>query len=353
VINIAKPEITRKEIDAVVKVLESGQLVQGSVVKQFEDDFAAYCGSEHAIALCNGTTALQVALLASGIGPGDEVITTPFTFMATVSSIIHVGAIPVFCDIDPKTFNINVKLIPRHITCRIRAIMPVHLYGQCCDMEDIVYLSKVFGLKLIEDACQAHGASRGKKAGTLGDLGCFSFYPTKNMTTGEGGMIVTDDDNIAKRCRLIRSHGQSSRYEYDMLGFNYRMTNIAAAIGIEQLKRLDDNNKARMLNAEYLDRYLNVKSPFVMPGNNHVYHQYTIRVKNRDEVIDLLQKNDIGYGIYYPKLIYDYEHMKRYTRYEYPEARKASREVLSLPVHPGLSKSDLDKIIDVINSVVK
>ena len=250
-INIAKPIISDEEIEAVTEVLKSGMLAQGPKVDEFEKKFAEYSEAKYGIATSSGTTALHTALVAAGVERGDEVITTPFTFAATSNSILYSDATPVYADIDPKTFNLNPEKIEEKITDKTKAIVPVHLYGQPADMDPILEIAEKHDLKVIEDAAQAHGSTyKGKKIGSIGDLGCFSFYPTKNMTTGEGGMVTTNDDDLAEKSAMIRAHGESKRYEQSLLGYNYRMTDIAASIGIVQLKSIDKFNEKRNENQE-------------------------------------------------------------------------------------------------------
>ncbi|MDD3984595.1 MAG: DegT/DnrJ/EryC1/StrS family aminotransferase [Methanobacterium sp.] len=359
-IPIAKPSIADDEIEEVVKVLKSGFIAQGPKVAEFEEKFAEYIGVKHGVAVSSGTTALHIALLAADIGQNDEVITTPFTFAATGNSVLYVGAKPVFIDIDSKTYNLNPENIERAITDKTKAIMPVHLYGQPAEMDSIKKIAENYDLIVIEDAAQAHGAIyKGKKTGSLGDMGCFSFYPTKNMTTGEGGIITTDNEEIAEKARVLRSHGESERYTHVVLGYNFRMTDIAAGIGIVQLKRLDKFNERRIENAKYLTEQINkingITTPFVASQSTHVYHQYTIRVeKSRDELIEFLNKEGIGTGIHYPTPIYN---QKLYQDLGFsatcPETEAASAEVLSLPVHPLLEKNDLEKIVSVLREASK
>ncbi len=355
-IPIAKPIIADEEVEEVVKVLRSGFIAQGPKVAEFEEKFAEYIGVKHAVASSSGTTALHLSLLAAGIGPGDEVITTPFTFAATGNSVLYVGAKPVFVDIDYGTYNIDPEKIEKAVTDKTKAIMPVHLYGQPADMDPINRTANEHGLTVIEDAAQAHGAVyNGKKAGSLGDMGCFSFYPTKNMTTSEGGMITTDRDEIAEKTRILRAHGESERYTHVMLGYNFRMTDIAAAIGIVQLKKLEKFNEKRIKNArfltEHIDKLNGIKAPYVAGNVKHVFHQYTVRVEKskRNELMKFLNNRDIGTGIHYPKPIYQ---QKLYQELGFstscPEAENASSEVLSLPVHPSLEDSDLEKIVSVL-----
>ncbi|MCJ7622094.1 MAG: DegT/DnrJ/EryC1/StrS family aminotransferase [Anaerolineaceae bacterium] len=353
-INIASPIIGEEEKNAVLEVLESGMLAQGPKVKAFEDAFADYCGVKHAVATSSGTTALHTALLINNIGPGDEVITSPFTFIASANSILFVGAEPVFVDIDPATFNIDVNLIEAAITPRTKAIMPIHLFGLCADMDRIVAIAKKYNLVIIEDACQSHGAIfDGKKAGSFG-TGTFSLYPTKNMTSAEGGMITTNDDALAESARVIRQHGMRRRYYHDELGYNFRMTDVHAAIGFEQLKKLPGFNHTRQENAAYLSSHLKgVLTPVVPEGQEHVFHQYTIRVvgSKRDEMIDYLRENGVGSGVYYPIPIHKQTYYVDELGYDQhlKESEQAALEVISLPVHPGLSQEDLDTIVAVVN----
>ena len=353
-ISIAKPLIGPEEKQAVLEVLDSGIIAQGPRVKAFEQEFAAMCGVEYAIATTSGTTALHTALLAHGIGTGDEVITSPFTFIASANSILYVGAKPVFVDIDPQTFNINPSLIEAAITSRTKAIMPVHLFGLSCDMDPIMSLADQYGLLVIEDACQSHGAKyRGKTVGSFG-TGTFSLYPTKNITSAEGGMITTNDSQIAENCRVIRQHGMRRRYYHDELGFNFRMTDVHAAIGLAQLRKLDQFNQARIRNAQVLSsRLRGVTPPYIPEGCQHVFHQYTICIPSgkRDELLDYLTNHGIGTGVYYPVPIHKQTYYQSHLGYDLslPESEKASEVVLSLPVHPGLSDADLETIIDVVN----
>jgi dTDP-4-amino-4,6-dideoxygalactose transaminase len=360
-IPVAKPIIEDEEVDEVIKVLRSGFIAQGPKVAEFEEKFADYIGVDHAIATSSGTTALHLSLIAGGIGPGDEVITTPFTFAATGNTILYVGAKPVFVDINKETYNIDPQMVSNAVTDKTKAIMPVHLYGQPADMDPINNIADDQGLLVIEDAAQAHGAQyNGKKVGSLGDMGCFSFYPTKNMTTSEGGIITTDNDEIAEKARILRAHGESERYTHVVLGYNFRMTDIAAAIGVIQLKKLETFNESRIENAKYLtkgiDKIKGIKTPYVSDNVKHVFHQYTIRVEKskRDELMKFLNSNDIGTGIHYPKPIYQ---QKLYQELGYtascPEAEKASSEVLSIPVHPSLKIDDLEKIVSVLAEASK
>ncbi len=360
-IPIAKPIISDEEIEEVTKVLRSGFIAQGPKVAEFEEKFAKYIGVKHAVATSSGTTALHLALLAAGIGPGDEVITTPFTFAATGNAIIYVGAKPVFVDIDSDTYNINPKMIDEAVTDKTKAIMPVHLYGQPAEMDLINSSAKDHELLVIEDAAQAHGATyKGNKTGSLGDVGCFSFYPTKNMTTSEGGIITTDNEEIAEKSRVLRAHGESERYTHVVLGYNFRMTDVAAAIGIVQLKKLDKFNEKRITNAKYLTEHINeingIKAPYVASNVKHVFHQFTIRVERskRDELMRFLNNRGIGTGIHYPKPIYEQKvYQELGFRASCPEAELASSEVISLPVHPSLEEIDLIKIVSTLKDASK
>jgi dTDP-4-amino-4,6-dideoxygalactose transaminase len=347
-IPISQPLIGEEEKQAVIAVLESGELAQGKVVKQFEQAFAEWNGVKHAVATSNGTTALQVALLAHGIGEGDEVITSPFTFIASANSILHAGGRPVFVDIEPDTLNIDPNLIEGAITPRTKAIMPVHLYGNPADMDAIMEIARRHSLAVIEDAAQAHGAEvNAQRVGSFG-TGCFSFYPTKNMTTGEGGMITTNDDAIASRAQIIRAHGASERYVHTVLGFNFRMTNIHAAIGLAQMAKIDGWTDSRRRNAAKLTRSLEgeVVTPTAHPGAKHVFHQYTVRIDGgRRQLPERLTQMGIGYGIHYPIPI----HVQAlYRNLGYTDslqvAERAANEVISLPVHPALTDVDLDAI---------
>lgn len=357
-INMAKPVMGEEEKKAVLEVLDSGILAQGPRVATFEEGFAKMCETKYAIATSNGTTALHIALLAHGIGPGHEVITPPFTFIASSNSVLYVGATPVFVDIDPRTFNMDVNKIEAAITPRTKAILPVHLYGMCCDMDAIMAIAKKYGLTVIEDACQAHGAEfRGKRAGSFG-TGTFSLYPTKNITSAEGGMITTDNEEIAEKCKVIRNHGMRRRYYHDELGYNFRMTDVHAAIGNAQLGKLDAHNSKRRENAAYYDAHLKgVDIPFVPKGYRHVYHQYTLRVPNgkRDALREYMKENEIGSEIYYPVPIHQQSfYMDRFgTSQVFPAAEAASNEVLSIPVHPSLRQEDLEMVAKTINEFME
>ena len=367
-IPIAKPMIGSEEINAVAETMESGGLAQGPRVQLFEERFADYIGVSHAVATSSGTAGLHVALLAHGIDVGDEVVTTPFSFIATANAIVFTGARPVFADIG-EDYNIDPEGILHAITPKTKAVLPVHLYGCPAEMRAIREIAEDHNLAIIEDACQAHGATyEGKKVGSFG-TGIFSFYPTKNMTTGEGGMITTDDEGVAKRARMLRDHGSSRRYVHEMLGYNLRMTDMGAAIGMVQLTKLNDFNSGRIRNAAHLTGELKqapgITTPDMVPG--HVFHQYTVRVSGggagrgvegagagagndtRDGLVAHLGENGIGTGIYYPIPIHRQPlYQKLGFQDSLPVSERFADEVLSLPVHPAVSEDDLDYIIETI-----
>jgi dTDP-4-amino-4,6-dideoxygalactose transaminase len=355
-IPLARPTITEAEIDAVGDVLRSGNLAQGERVAQFEAAFAAYVGCAYAVATSSGTTALHLALLALGIGPGDEVITTPFTFVATASSIAHTGARPIFADIDPETLNLAPAAVRDRITPRTRAIMPVHLYGNPCDMPALKAIARDHGLALVEDACQAHGAeSGGRRVGSSGTA-CFSFYATKNMTTGEGGMICTADGDLAERASLLRNHGMLVPYRHDALGYNFRLTDVHAAIGLAQLSRLDTFNRERRDNAAYYDAHLiGARRPSVYPDTQSAWHQYTLLVEpaRRDAVVARLRRGGVGVGIYYPLPVHRQPIAERLgLSAQCPAADVAAASVLSIPVHASLSRAERRYVVAEVNSAL-
>jgi len=353
-IPIAKPFIGEEEKTAVMNVLNSGMLASGPKTEEFEKKFAAYVGTKHAVATTSGTTALHLGLLALGITKGDEVILPAFSFIATANVVLFCDAVPIFCDVDPKTFNIDSQKLEKLISEKTKAIMPVHLYGQAADMKPIQEIAQKHAIHVIGDACQAHGAAYdGKMVGSFGDLECFSFYPTKNMTTGEGGMVTTNNDVLAELMASLRNHGREKTkwgYEHGRLGYNYRMTDIGAAIGLEQLKKLPNNVQMRQNNADYYDQHLiEVVTPYVLPKARHAYHQYTIKSDNRDELTQHLKKHEIGYGIYYPQPLHTYKHLQRYAHKDLKISEKLGSQVVSLPVHPGIKRDELEKVVDVIN----
>jgi dTDP-4-amino-4,6-dideoxygalactose transaminase len=353
---MAHPEIGEEEKRAVMRVLESGHLAQGPVVAEFEEAFAHWIGVKHAIAVSSGTAGLHLALLAHGIGHADEVITTPFTFIASANSVLFTGATPVFADVEPVTFCINPSLVETAITPRTRAILPVHLYGHPASMPELDDIARRHGLIVIEDACQAHGATvHGRKVGALGHTAVFSLYPTKNMTSGEGGLVTTDDPDIASAIRTLRQHGESERYHHRVLGYNFRMTDVAAAIGLAQLARLDAFNAARRAHADILSVGLaglrGLVPPVERAGYGHAYHQYTVRVgQGRDRLRSGLSARGIGTGVYYPLPLHRQPLYadRGYSRYSLPIAEELALQVLSLPVHPALTDSDLGRIVHAV-----
>lgn len=348
----------------VLDVLRSGQLAQGPLVQQFEKEFATISGTVEAIAVSNGTVSLETIVRALNIGPGDEVIIPSFTFVATLNAVLHSGATVRFADISLETFTIDPEHVKSLITDRTKAIIPVHLYGQMADMRALSSLVKESPISLIEDSAQAHGATfEGKPAGSWG-IGSFSFYATKNMTTGEGGMITTSDQNLANFVRLFRNQGMQSRYQYEIAGSNQRMTDLQAAIGLSQVPYISEWSNRRRRNARYLSESLDgvpgIVTPFERPGSDHVFHQYTIRVTpeariTRDTLSMSLAQKEIQSGIYYPKTVYDYDCFREISRIDIgdsPKSETAALEVLSLPVHQWLSESDLDQIVSVLSEAL-
>ncbi len=357
-IPIAKPTLGRAEAEGVRAVLKSGMLAQGEKVRSFENAFAEYIAVKHAIATANGTLALDTALKALQLTSGDEVIVPAFSFIATGNCVLFQGSKPVFADINKKTFNIDPSDVNEKITGKTKAIIAVHLYGQPAEMEELSEIASDNRLFLIEDAAQAHGAEYKKqKAGSLGDVGCFSFYATKNITTGEGGMIVTNNDEVDRRARMLRSHGESTKYHHLTLGYNYRMTELAAAIGLVQLGRLDEINGKRIQNAEMLNEKINrirgLTAPYVDKHMKHVFYQYVIRVEadyplERDELASLLKDKGIGTAIHYPLPIYRQPLYRElgFSNASCPVTEDACKRVLSLPVHPSVTRSDIQYICD-------
>ncbi|MEO8247102.1 MAG: DegT/DnrJ/EryC1/StrS family aminotransferase [Chloroflexota bacterium] len=352
-IPIARPQMGQEEKDLVWSALESGALAQGARVRELEERFAAFIGVPHAVATSSGTTALHLGLLGYGVGAGDEVISVPYTFIASASSILYTGARPVFVDIDERTFNIDVDQIEAAITPRTKAIMPVSLYGQSADMPAIMNIAERHGLAVLEDSCQSHGATIGdRKSGSWG-AGTWSFYPTKNMTTGEGGMLTTADAELADRVRLLREHGMKVRYHHDTIGYNFRMTDIHASIGLAQLAKLPGyNERRRAIAARYDAELRGVITPYVTPGNTHVYHQYTIRVAQRDAFMEQLRERGVGTGIYYPIPVHRQKPFIAlgYGDQRFPVTDRLTEQVLSIPVHPSLTDAEVDTVIAAVNA---
>lgn len=364
-IPIARPMISDDEIQAVTEVLKSGMLAQGKVVEEFENAFAKYVGVKNAIAVSNGTISLDIALKSLDIKQGDEVIVPSFSFISSANAVLFQGAKPVFADVDERTFNINPEDAVEKITDKTKAIIGVHLFGHPFDVKAIQEICADYNFYLIEDSAQAHGAEyEGKKVGGFGIAGCFSFYATKNMTTGEGGMITTDSDEIANLCRLLRSHGESQKYCHTMLGYNYRMTDIQAAIGLAQLNKLDKLDEMRIKNAEYFNRGLKISglnTPYKKKGVKHVYHQYAVTIEeeegfpmSRDKFMKYLKQEGIGCAIHYPLPIHKQPLYQQvgYTEenVQCPVATALSDKILSLPVHPALTEKDLMYITETINN---
>ncbi|NHC33835.1 DegT/DnrJ/EryC1/StrS family aminotransferase [Scytonema millei] len=346
----------KDEIDsAVFKALESTQFVLGSEVVALEEEFAHYCNADYGIAVNTGTSALHLALLAVGIGAGDEVITVPFTFVATTAAICYTGATPVFVDIDPVSYTIDVTQIEAAITERTKAILPVHLYGQAADMEPILDIARRHGLVVIEDAAQAHRAEyKGRRVGSLGDIGCFSFYPGKNLgACGEGGMVVTNNPEYERKMRMLRDWGQEQKYHHLLKGYNYRMDGIQGAILRVKLRHLDQWTEARRTHATQYDKLLTsseVTTPTVMPYSYHVYHVYAVRSPRRDWLQQILHRQGIQTGIHYPIPVHlqpAYAELG-YQSGDFPHAERAAREVLSLPMYAELSLNQLEVVSAVV-----
>lgn len=351
-IPIAKPLVDRRDIRAVTKVMKSGGLAQGPEVAAFEEEFSKFVQERKCVAVNSGTSALHLALLSLGIGPGDEVIVPSFTFAATANSVALTGAKPVFVDIEPRTYNIDVSLIESAITPKTKAIQIVHLYGLPADMRAVTLIAKKHGLLVIEDAAQAHlAAIQGQPVGTFGDAAAFSFYPTKNMTSGEGGMVVFQNAEQARICRLLRNQGMEQRYHNEIIGFNLRMTDIHAAIGRSQLKKLVSWTKKRQENARFLDQKIQeVTTPFVPDGFSHVYHQYTVRiVGKRDDFSATLSELGIGNSVYYPTQVHKLPSFNLNLDLKHTE--EATQQVISLPVHPSLTKKELNRIASAVNRI--
>ena len=348
----AEYRLFRDEIRAAVDgVLESQHFIGGPAVGELEAALSAHCGVKHALAISNGTDALLCALMALEVGHGDEVILPSFTFFATAGTVARLGARPVFVDIDPQTFNIDPELVAKAITSKTRAIIPVHLFGQCADMDPINDVARQHGVKVVEDAAQAIGAKyRGQPAGTLGDLASLSFYPTKNLGGfGEGGMILTNDEGLATVCRQLRNHGESQRYFHDRVGGNFRLDTMKAAILLVKLKRLEEFTRKRRHNAAQYDRLLagaGVVTPKVSNGCEHVYHQYSILSDRRDELAGCLRDCGVGSAVYYPVPL----HLQKcfaplgYKPGSLPVTEQTAARILSLPCHPMLGAEDVEYV---------
>jgi len=355
-IPISRPMIGPEEEEAVLRVLRSGRLAQGPEVEAFEHAFAPLAGSVFAVACGNGTVALQLALLAHGIGHGDEVIVPSFTFAATANAVLACGATPVFCDVAEEDFNIDVDDAAKRITPATKAVMPVHLYGQPADMDAVGRFATEHGLIVIEDAAQAHGAAFGAKAAGSFATAAFSLYATKNVMTGEGGMVTTSDPSIHEKLRLIRNHGMAERYVHVTFGLNLRMMEIQAAIGRVQLERLPAGNARRRENAEFYSTELaevaELTLPRQLPGRTHAWHQFTVRVDRgrRDAVLGALRDRGVGAEVYYP--IPTHQQKAYATGVSLPVAERLASEVLSIPVFPGLSDSERATVAKMLTDVM-
>jgi dTDP-4-amino-4,6-dideoxygalactose transaminase len=345
-ISAAKPIIGDDERQAVDRVLKSGMLAQGPEVATFEEEFSKYVNGYKCVAVNSGTSALHMALIAADIKAGDEVIVPSFTFAATANSVALTGATPIFVDIDPRTFNIDPAAIEVAITPKTKAIQPVHLYGQPAQMDKILEIANKHNLLILEDAAQAHLATfNGQYVGSFGIAGTFSFYPTKNMTSGEGGMISCATDEFARMCKVLRNQGMEKRYENEVVGFNTRMTDIHAAIGRVQLAKVEEWTKIRQQNAKFLNENLSgVITPYVIPNAVHVYHQY-----DRDKFAEEMTKRGVGNGVYYPIPVHQLPSFN--LKFDLPNTTAACKEVISIPVHPSLTQGDLEKVVEVINSI--
>jgi perosamine synthetase len=356
VIPIARPQVGEEEKALVWSAMESGQLAQGARVREFEEQFASFVGAPHGVAVSSGTTAIHLALAGLDIGPGDEVITVAFTFTATASPILHVGATPVFVDVDPRTYTMDPAALEAAIGPKTRAIIPVSLYGLPADMTAITEIAERHGLPVIEDACQAHGATRDGQASGSWGIGVFSFYPTKNMTTGEGGIITTTDAAFAERVRLLREHGMRDRYRPSVLGYNFRMTDVHASIGLGQLPKLAERNDRRREIAARYDRELRgVVTPFVPDGVHHVYHQYTLRVARQPDFAASLERRGVGSNIYYPVPVHRQEPFAAlgHDRVSLPVTERLTEQILSIPVHPALTDADVSTVVTAVNETAE
>ena len=358
-IGMAQIKLTDNEIEAAVRVLKSGALRQGKECDAFEEEFAAYTGAKHAVTNANGSAALHLAYMTF-IQPGDEVLLPSFTFIATGSMVAACGGVPVFCDIDPDTFLIDLADAEKKVTAKTRAIAPVHLFGNVCDVEGVQALAKKYNLKIVWDAAQAHGSKfAGGDVGCLGDFVCYSFYPSKNMFVGEGGVTLTDNEEAAHKMRFMRTHGQTGKYLHTMMGLNYRMTDVEAAIGREQLKRLDDMLVIRRRNAEILNQGLadlpGVRPQKVTPGTRHGCHQYCVTVDaeafgcDRDELAARLKDKGVASGVHYPRGLHQQPiFQEMYGAVSLPATERLAETILALPVHHGLCEADAARVAEAV-----
>ena len=356
----------KKDIDlSFNNLFKKSDFILGDAVREFEEEFAQYCGVKYAIGLNSGTDALFLGLLGLGIKEGNEVIVPAFTYIATALAVSMCGARPVFVDVDEETYNIDPSKIETAVTKRTKAIMPVHLYGQAADMQPIIKIAKKYNLKLVEDVAQAHGAKwkdkndKSKKLGSIGDIGCFSFYPTKNLGAfGDGGMVITNDELVYKRLIMLRDYGRKDRYEHIIKGYNSRLDSIQAIILRAKLKYLDRWNKSRQKNAQiYNEQLSNCKeaiTPKVSNYSTHVYHIYGVRVKNRDLIYDKLRKKGIGALIHYPIPLHLQKAYKelRYKRGDFPVTERVASQIISLPMHPYLKKEQIKIVTDKLKGLL-
>jgi len=363
VIRLNFVRLGQEEERLALEVIRSGRLTQGPMVERLESAICGMTGTLHAVAVSSGTTALVAALQALGIGPGNEVVTSPFTFVATLNAILQVGATARFADV-LEDFTLDPEALEAAMTPHTSAVMPVHLYGYPADMSRVTAVASRYRVALIEDAAQAHGATvAGRSVGSFG-VGCFSFYATKNVPSGEGGAVTTDDSALADRLRLLRNHGMRRRYEYELSGHNYRMPELSAAVALPQLQRLEERNVRRARNAARLTDGLGglrgIHVPKTVSSRQHVFHQYTIRVSreaplDRDALGSALAERGVETGVYYPRVVFDHDCYRSHPNVLWepmPRAERCAREVLSLPVHPWLSDKDIDLVIDTVRSVL-
>jgi len=359
-IKLYSVKVRKKAQLAVSEVLASGKLAAGEKVHQLEEEFSHFVGARHGVAVTSGTAALHTAMVAAGVGPGDEVIVPAFTFVATANAPLMVGAQPVFADIDPQTYCLSVEDVARKISKRTKAIIAVNLYGLPADYQRLHEIIGNLPIKLIEDAAQSTGASiMGVKSGTLADMACFSFYATKNMMSGEGGMVTMNDETLFQKALLFRQHGQptGARYVYEMLGINYLTTEMQATLALDELETLPERNRRRrVIAAHYNQAFFNtgLLTPVIAEGFEHVFHQYTLKVNKpypltRNQLKEKLREKGIDSGIYYPQPLYRYDHLKPYApKNGLPETEMACDMVLSIPVHPYLTDTEVDKVIEAV-----
>ena len=361
-IPLAKPVFDKEMEHAAVDALRNEHFVMGESVYKFEEEFAKFCGTKYGVSTASGTSALQLSLLALGLNGGDEVITTPYSFIATANVTLHVNSLPVFADVDLMTRNLDPRSVKARVTSRTKAIMPVHLYGYPAEMDAIMDIAKDRGLAVVEDACQAHGAEyHGRRAGSIGDVGCFSFYPSKNMTVcGDGGMLVTNNEEVAKKVAKLRDCGRVSHYEHDMIGFTSRLNTVSAAIGRVQLRRVEEWNRMRRRRAAWYKHLLDdIGEIIVPPGESSsvkpVFHLYVIRSIERNRLKTWLEENGVQCGIHYPIPIHlqpIYESMYGYQGGHYPNTELLSKTVLSIPMFPDLTKEEIEYVCEKIGEFV-